>query len=173
MNSESLRELQAPFKERYRHSPEAALITLRAQGNIDDSGVACTVDTGDALIEAGLHPSAGGSGLQACSGDMLLQALCACAGVTLRAVATALKIPIKEGSVHASGSLDMRGTLGVANEAPVGFKSIDLSFDLNAEATEEELSLLIKLTERYCVVFQTLTGNPKLTITQTSSGVAE
>ena len=172
MNSAALRDLQGPFKERYKRKPKAALIRLSAKGSIDDSGVSCTVESGNALIEAGLHPSTGGSGLQACSGDMLLQALCACAGVTLRAVATALEIPIKGGFVSASGILDMRGTLGVASEAPVGFKNIDLSFELNTEATKEELALLIKLTERYCVVFQTLRCNPKLSVTQTSISVA-
>ena len=171
MNSKSLRDLQAPFKERYKSEPEAALIRLEAKGNIDESEIACTVESSSAMVEAGLHPSTGGTGLQACSGDMLLEALCACAGVTLRAVATALEISVEEGSVHATGIVDMRGTLGVASEAPVGFKNIDLTFELKSEATEEELALLIKLTERYCVVLQTLTCSPKLTVNQ-SAGVA-
>ena len=173
MNSKNLRELQAPFKERYRRDPETALIRLEARGNIDESAIVCNVESNNAVVEAGLHPSTGGTGLQACSGNMLLEALCACAGVTLRAVATALEIPVKEGSVHASGTLDMRGTLGVASEAPVGFKNIDLSFDLESEATKEELSLLIKLTERYCVVLQTLTLSPKLSVKQSTSGIEE
>lgn len=172
MNSKGLRELQAPFKERYKSQPEAALIRLEAKGNIDESAIACTVESRNSMVEAGLHPSTGGTGLQACSGDMLLEALCACAGVTLRAVATALEIPVEEGCVHASGIVDMRGTLGVASEAPVGFKNIDLTFDLKTEATEEELALLIKLTERYCVVLQTLTCSPKLTVSQSSSAAA-
>jgi len=173
MNSKSLRELQAPFKERYKCQPEAALIRLEAKGNIDESAIACTVESSNAMVEAGLHPSTGGTGLQACSGDMLLEALCACAGVTLRAVATALEIPVEEGSVYASGIVDMRGTLGVASEAPVGFKNIDLTFDLKTEATEEELALLIKLTERYCVVLQTLTCSPELTVNQSSDAAAQ
>ena len=172
MNSKKLRELQAPFKERYQCDPEAALIRLEAKGNIDETAIACTVESSNAMVEAGLHPSTGGTGLQACSGDMLLEALCACAGVTLRAVATALEIPVEEGSVQASGIVDMRGTLGVASEAPVGFKNIDLTFDLKSKATDEELSLLIKLTERYCVVLQTLTCSPKLSIKQSPGAVA-
>ena len=164
MNANQLRELQAPFKERYKQSPGEALITLSAKGDIDDSGLVCTVATAGESVEAGLHPATGGSGMEACSGDMLLQSLCACAGVTLRAVATALEIPIQGGSVNASGTLDMRGTLGVSGDVNVGFQNIDLSFDLKTEATEEQRTLLVKLTERYCVVFQTLANKPKLTV---------
>ncbi len=164
MDSSQLRKLQTPFKERYKQSPKEALITLVAEGDIDSSGLICTVTAGTASIEAGLHPATGGTGLEACSGDMLLQSLCACAGVTLRAVATALEIPIQGGSVNASGTIDMRGTLGVDGEASVGFKNIDLSFNLRTEATEEQLALLLKLTERYCVVFQTLSNKPALKI---------
>ena len=155
MNAEELRALQAPFKERYKSDPKAALITLRAQGRIAE-GVACRVDTGKALIEAGLHPATGGSGLQACSGDMLLEALVACAGVTLKAVATALGIELQDAQVTAEGDLDFRGTLGVAKDAPVGFREIRLKFELQSEAPEEQLKKLLELTERYCVVMQTL-----------------
>ena len=170
MKADDLRELQAPFKARYKDQPEAALITLRAQGDLDDSGIACTVDTGKALVEAGLHPSTGGSGVQACSGDMLLQALCACAGVTMRAVATALEIPIRKGVVRTEGVLDVRGTLGVDRDAAVGFKSIDLAFDLDTDASEAQFASLFKLTERYCVVFQTLSVKPELTVSRTVNG---
>jgi uncharacterized OsmC-like protein len=155
MNAEELRALQAPFKERYKSDPKAALITLRAQGRIGE-GIACRVDTGRALVEAGLHPASGGSGLQACSGDMLLEALVACAGVTLQAVATALGIPLRDAKLTAEGDLDFRGTLGVAKDAPVGFREIRLRFDLDANAPPEQLGKLIELTERYCVVMQTL-----------------
>jgi uncharacterized OsmC-like protein len=155
MNADDLRALQAPLKEKYKQQPEAAVITLRAQGELGN-GIACKVDTGRALVEAGLHPATGGSGLQACSGDMLLEALVACAGVTLSAVATALGIEVRSGTVSAEGDLDFRGTLGVAKDAPVGFKAIRLRFDLDTDADAEKLATLQKLTERYCVVYQTL-----------------
>ncbi len=159
MNAAELKALQAPLKSRYREAPEAAVITLSAEGAIGE-GVSCRVETGKALIEAGLHPATGGSGLQACSGDMLLEALVACAGVTLNAVATALEVPIRNGRVFAEGDLDFRGTLGVAKDAPVGFKEIRLRFDLDTDASEEQLATLLKLTERYCVVYQTLRSAP-------------
>lgn len=156
MNVDQLRELQAPLKARYRDEPDAAVITLKARGEIGQQGLACRVETGRALVEAGLHPATGGSGLQACSGDMLLEALAACAGVTLSAVATALGIEVRKGTVEAEGDLDFRGTLGVAKEAPVGFTAIRLRFALETDAGEEQLATLLKLTERYCVVLQTL-----------------
>jgi uncharacterized OsmC-like protein len=156
MRSSELRELQAPLKERYRAAPEAALVTLRAQGQLGAEGLTCKVETGRALVEAGLHPATGGDGLSACSGDMLLEALVACAGVTLRAVATALEIELLGGTVSAEGDLDFRGTLGVSREAPVGFRDIRLRFDLDTDAPADKLESLIKLTERYCVVYQTL-----------------
>jgi uncharacterized OsmC-like protein len=156
VESSELRELQAPLKERYRTQPEAALVTLRAQGRLGAEGLTCKVETGRALVEAGLHPATGGDGLSACSGDMLLEALVACAGVTLRAVATALDIPLRGGTVSAEGDLDFRGTLGVSREAPVGFRDIRLRFDLDTDAPADKLESLIKLTERYCVVYQTL-----------------
>ncbi|HMJ04390.1 MAG TPA: OsmC family protein [Conexibacter sp.] len=162
MNRDELRELQTPLKERYREEPDAALVTLSASGALGD-GVSCSVQTGRALAEAGLHPASGGDGSLLCSGDMLLEALVACAGVTLRAVATSLQIPIRSGTVRAEGDLDFRGTLGVDREAPVGFAAIRLTFEVDADATEEELATLKKLTERYCVVYQTLTSAPKLT----------
>ena len=152
-----LRSVQAPIKDRYRAQPDAALITLKAEGRLGD-GVTCALATGKALVEAGLHPATGGSGLQACSGDMLLEALVACAGVTLSAVATSLGIPIRAGTLHAEGDLDFRGTLGVARDAPVGFKDIRLSIALDSSATPEQLQKLLELTERYCVVYQTLKG---------------
>ena len=156
MKSTELRELQAPLKERYRAAPEAALVTLRAQGSLGAEGLTCKVETGRALVEAGLHPATGGDGLSACSGDMLLEALVACAGVTLRAVATALEIELRGGTVCAEGDLDFRGTLGVSREAPVGFRDIRLRFDLDTDAPADKVESLIKLTERYCVVYQTL-----------------
>lgn len=162
MNQIELRSIQAPLKQRYREDPDAALVTLTAEGRLGE-GVACNVATSRALIEAGLHPATGGSGLQACSGDMLLQALVACAGVTLQAVATALGIPIASGSLCAEGDLDFRGTLGVAKDTPVGFRDIRLFFSLDTTATAEELEKLLELTERYCVVLQTLRGNPVVT----------
>ncbi|MEC1716300.1 OsmC family protein [Schinkia azotoformans] len=158
MKSEELRSLQAPLKEKYRVNPGEAMITLRAQGQIGE-GVTCRVDTGKALVEAGLHPATGGNGLAACSGDMLLEALVACAGVTLKAVATALEIELRGGTISAEGDLDFRGTLGVSKEAPVGFSSIRLNFDLDTDASEEQVATLLRLTERYCVVKQTI-SNP-------------
>ena len=155
MRSEDLRAQQAPLKEKYRVAPDAAFVTLHAEGRLGE-GVACRVDTGRALVEAGLHPATGGSGVQACSGDLLLQALVACAGVTLSAVATALDIPIQEGRLRAEGDLDFRGTLGVSREAAVGFSEIRLQFELESTASSEQLAKLIELTERYCVVLQTL-----------------
>src|ERR1700738_2270712 len=155
VNAGELRELQAPLKERYRAAPEAALVTLRAYGRLGEEGLTGTVETGRALVEAGLHPATGGDGLSACSGDMLLEALVACAGVTLNAVATAIGVVIRSGTVRAEGDLDFRGTLGVAKDAPVGFQRIRLYFDLQTDASEDELRTLIRLTERYCVVYQT------------------
>jgi uncharacterized OsmC-like protein len=162
MNAEELRALQAPVKARYREQPSAALVTLRAEGTLGE-GTTCKVATGRALVEAGLHPATGGDGQAACSGDMLLEALAACAGVTLRAVATALDIPVRGGTVRAEGDLDFRGTLGVSKEVDVGFKEIRLRFDLDTDATAEQLASLLKLTERYCVIFQTLKKSPVLT----------
>ena len=164
MESDQLRALQGPLKERYRTDPGAALVTLRAEGRLDAPGVSCWVDTGRALVEAGLHPATGGSGLQACSGDMLLEALAACAGVTLRAVATALDIPVEGGVVKAEGDLDFRGTLGVAEDAPVGFGAIRLRFELVSGASGEQLDTLLRLTERYCVVLQTLRTAPVVSV---------
>lgn len=161
MNSKALKETQAPLKERYAKEPEAALVTLKANGLLGD-GISCSVDTGRALAEAGLHPASGGDGTLLCSGDMLLEALVACAGVTLQAVATSLGIEVESGTVRAEGELDFRGTLAVDRDAPVGFRSIRLDFDLDTEASEEELATLLKLTERYCVVFQTLSTPPEL-----------
>lgn len=155
MNTEELKNLQAPLKEKYREHPSSAIITLKAQGKIGD-GISCKVETGRALVEAGLHPATGGTGLLACSGDMLLEALVACAGVTLQAVATAIGVTINEGTVAAEGDLDFKGTLGVSKEVPVGFKNIRLFFKLDSDASEEQMSSLKKLTERYCVVYQTL-----------------
>ena len=162
MDAASLRELQAPLKTRYREQPEEALVTLRADGSLDADGIACRVETGRALVEAGLHPATGGSGLQACSGDMLLEALVACAGVTLRAVATALEFRLKGGSVSAEGDLDFRGTLGVDRAAPVGFRAIRLAFALDTDEPQDRTDSLLKLTERYCVVLQTLRHPPEL-----------
>jgi uncharacterized OsmC-like protein len=156
MDSLQLKTLQAPLKQRYRDNPEAAVVTLKASGQLDASGVSCRVETGRALVEAGLHPATGGTGMQACSGDMLLEALAACAGVTLRAVATALEIPVRGGTVGVEGDLDFRGTLGVSKEAAVGFREIRLRLNLDSDATQEQLDTLLKLTERYCVVLQTL-----------------
>lgn len=162
MDGESLRALQAPLKERYKEEPAAALVTLTATGRVDDlEGVSCSVETGRALVKAGLHPATGGDGASVCSGDMLLQALVACAGVTLRAVATAKGIALRGGAICAEGDLDFRGTLGVDREAAVGFKAIRLRFDLDADLTGDELASLQKLTERYCVVYQTLAGGVK------------
>ena len=164
MQANEIRALQAPLKQRYRDEPTAAMITLSARGDLDE-GITCSVETGKAMVRAGLHPATGGDGLMACSGDMLLQALVACAGVTLRAVATALDIPVHGGTVEAEGDLDFRGTLGVSKEAPVGFADIRLRFALDTEATPEQLDNLLKLTERYCVVYQTLRHGPQVRLT--------
>jgi uncharacterized OsmC-like protein len=158
MDAETLRQLQTPLKDRYKTDPDAAVITLAATGNLDGDGIACRVETGRALIEAGLHPATGGSGIQACSGDMLLEALVACAGVTLKAVATALEFNLSGGTVRAEGDLDFRGTLGVDKTAPVGFRAIRLTFALGTTEPPERIALLHKLTERYCVVYQTIAG---------------
>jgi uncharacterized OsmC-like protein len=168
MDASALKEMQAPFKQRYRERPEAALITLRVEGAIGED-VSCKVTTGQALVEVGLHPATGGTGLQACSGDMLLEALVACAGVTLSAVATALGIPVRSGQVHAEGDLDFRGTLGVAKDAPVGFKDVRLRFELDTDASEDQLATLLKLTERYCVVYQTLRQPPAVEVQLTTT----
>ena len=165
MNANDLRSVQAPLKEHYREVPQAALITLRAQGRIGE-GVSCKMETGKALVVAGLHPATGGSGQAACSGDMLLEALVACAGVTLKAVATALGIELRDASVQAEGDLDFRGTLGLSKEVPVGFQSIRLQFELDTDATEEQLATLLRLTERYCVVYQTIAHPPALVVTR-------
>jgi len=164
MRGDDLRALQAPFKQRYRENPDSAVITLKAKGEIGDQTLTCKVETGRALVEAGLHPATGGDGIAACSGDMLLEALVACAGVTLKAVATALDIDIRHGSVSAEGDLDFRGTLGVAKDAPVGFRAIRLRFDLDTDASPDQLATLLKLTERYCMVFQTLNSRPLLSV---------
>jgi len=163
-----LQALQKPLKDRYRKDPASAVVTMRAEGTVDGAGVACSVATGRALVEAGLHPATGGTGALACSGDMLLEALVACAGVTLRSVAMSLEIPVA-GTVRAEGDLDFRGTLGVDREAPVGFRDIRLAFELEHDATDEQLETLIRLTERYCVVLQTLTGGVPVGVTVTSS----
>jgi uncharacterized OsmC-like protein len=168
MEREELSAIQSPLKERYAVEPEAAMVTLKASGVLGE-GVSCSVETGRALAEAGLHPASGGDGTQLCSGDMLLEALVACAGVTLRAVATSLGIEVASGTVRAEGELDFRGTLAVDREAPVGFRSIRLAFDLDADASPEELDTLLKLTERYCVVFQTLSGPPELSVALATS----
>jgi uncharacterized OsmC-like protein len=165
MDANSLRALQAPLKETYKNDPGAALVTLKARGRLDDSKVACKVETGRALAVAGLHPATGGTGAELCSGDMLLEALVACAGVTLKAVATALEIPLRNATVRAEGDLDFRGTLGVDRAAPVGFRAIRLAFDLETDAEQEKIDTLLKLTERYCVVFQSLNHRPELTVT--------
>jgi len=164
MDSEELRGLQAPLKARYRETPAEAVITLKAQGRLEDTDLVCKVETGRAIVEAGLHPATGGDGLHACSGDMLLEALVACAGVTLRAVATALEIPLRGGTVSAEGDLDFRGTLGVAKDAPVGFGEIRLRFDLDTDADPDRLETLRTLTERYCVVYQTLRNSPLVAV---------
>lgn len=155
MNAEELKNMQTPLKEKYRNYPESAVITLKAQGKVGE-GISCKVDTGRALVEAGLHPATGGTGMLACSGDMLLEALAACAGVTLKAVATAIGVDIRDGMIKAEGDLDFKGTLGVSKEVPVGFQNIRLTFELDSNATSEQMASLKKLTERYCVVYQTL-----------------
>ena len=167
MDAAQLRAMQAPIKERYRDNPKAGLVTLRASGTLDDTNIACKVETGRALAVAGLHPATGGSGLELCSGDMLLEALVACAGVTLKAVSTALEIPLHGATVSAEGDLDFRGTLGVAKDAPVGFAEIRLRFDVETDAEQEKLDQLLKLTERYCVVYQTIRNGPKVEVTLT------
>ena len=162
MDANALRVMQAPLKERYKGDPQSAVITLKAKGSIDDTAIACKVETGRALAVAGLHPATGGSGLELCSGDMLLEALVACAGVTLKAVATAIEVPLKSGLVFAEGDLDFRGTLGVAKDAPVGFRQIRLRFTVDTDAPQDKLDQLLKLTERYCVVYQTLKSGPPI-----------
>jgi uncharacterized OsmC-like protein len=163
MNADQLRSLQAPIKEQYRERPETASVMLRAEGRIGE-GITCKVETGKALVEAGLHPATGGDGLGACSGDMLLEALVGCAGVTLRAVSTALGIELRDATVRAEGDLDFRGTLGVSKDVPVGFEQIRLQFDLDTDAGEEKIATLLRLTERYCVVYQTLNHPPKIDV---------
>jgi len=170
MNADDLRSIQAPLKERYRQSPDAALVTLRAQGRLAE-GVSCKIETGKALVTAGLHPATGGTGLGACSGDMLLEALVACAGVTLNAVATALGIELRDALLRAEGDLDFRGTLGVSRDAPVGFQNIRLEFTLDTDASDEQLETLLRLTERYCVVYQTLVRPPTMTVTRQAAAV--
>jgi uncharacterized OsmC-like protein len=170
MDSDDLRAIQAPLKARYKEDPGAAVVTLKASGELGQESIVCSVQTGRALVEAGLHSATGGDGLSLCSGDMLLESLVACAGVTLKAVSTALGIPIRKGTVRAEGDLDFRGTLGVAKDAPVGFKAIRLSFDLESDATPEELEKLLTLTERYCVVYQTLRTPPPVTVSQRVTG---
>ncbi|MDB5557934.1 MAG: OsmC family protein [Enterovirga sp.] len=164
MDAAALRALQAPLKERYRGEPEAATITLKSEGTLDESKIACKVETGRALAVAGLHPATGGSGAELCSGDMLLEALVACAGVTLKAVATALGIELRSGKVKAEGDLDFRGTLGVDKGAPVGFRTIRLAFEVDTDAPQDQIDTLLKLTERYCVVFQTINQRPQLDV---------
>jgi len=164
MDLKTLKEIQAPLKQRYADNPESAVITLRASGSLDDTTIACKVETGRAIAVAGLHPATGGTGAELCSGDMLLEALVACAGVTLKAVATALEFRLGDARVSAEGDLDFRGTLGVAKNAPVGFQSIRLKFDLDTDEPKERIDTLMKLTERYCVVFQTLNTRPELTV---------
>ena len=164
MDAAELRAMQAPIKERYKNAPESALITLKAKGKLDESNIACKVETGRALAVAGLHPATGGSGLELCSGDMLLEALVACAGVTIKAVSTALGIALKSGTVSAEGDLDFRGTLGVDKEVPVGFREIRLRFDLDTDVPQDKLDQLLKLTERYCVVYQTICSGPPVAI---------
>jgi uncharacterized OsmC-like protein len=171
MDSQALKDLQAPLKQRYRERPETALVTLKAEGRLGD-GLTCKLDTGRALVEAGLHPATGGDGLAACSGDMLLEALVACAGVTLNAVATALGITLRDGRVTAEGDLDFRGTLGVAKDAPVGFRQIRLNFEVESDASEEQLATLLRLTERYCVVYQTLRSAPPIDVALKNNGAA-
>src|SRR6201990_1227558 len=165
MDAAELRAMQAPIKERYKSDPSAAVITLKAKGSIDQDGLTCKVETGRALATAGLHPATGGSGLELCSGDMLLEALVACAAVTLKAVSTALDIPLRSGTVSAEGDLDFRGTLGVAKDAPVGFAQIRLHFDVETDAPQDKLDQLLKLTERYCVFYKTLKSGPPIDVT--------
>jgi uncharacterized OsmC-like protein len=164
MDAQALRAMQAPIKDRYKADPQTAVITLKARGTLDDTNIACKVETGRALATAGLHPATGGSGLELCSGDMLLEALVACAGVTLKAVSTALDVPLRSGTVAAEGDLDFRGTLGVAKDAPVGFRAIRLTFTVDTDAPQEKLDQVLKLTERYCVVYQTIRNGPPVEI---------
>ena len=164
MDAAELRATQAPIKEKYKSDPKAAFITLKAKGSTDSEGIACKVETGRAIAMAGLHPATGGSGLELCSGDMLLEALVACAGVTLKSVATAIEVPLQQGLVFAEGDLDFRGTLGVDKEAPVGFAEIRLKFEVDTDAPQDNLDLLLKLTERYCVVYQTIKNGPKVSV---------
>jgi uncharacterized OsmC-like protein len=164
MDAAALRAMQAPIKDRYKSDADAALITLKAKGALDDTSIACKIETGRALAVAGLHPATGGSGMELCSGDMLLEALVACAGVTLKAVATALDIPLKSGQVFAEGDLDFRGTLGVAKDAPVGFRDVRLRFEVDTDAPQDKLDQLLKLTERYCVVYQTIRSGPPVEV---------
>jgi uncharacterized OsmC-like protein len=164
MDAQALRAMQAPIKDRYKADPHAAVVTLKARGTLDDANIACKVETGRALAVAGLHPATGGSGLELCSGDMLLEALVACAGVTLKAVSTALDVPLRSAAVAAEGDLDFRGTLGVAKDAPVGFRAIRLSFTVDTDAPQEKLDQVLKLTERYCVVYQTIRNGPPVEI---------
>ncbi len=170
VNADELRAVQAPLKDRYRSQPEAALVTLRARGTLDSAAIACKVETGRALSLAGLHPATGGSGAELCSGDMLLEALVACAGVTLKAVATSIGVELRSGRVEAEGDLDFRGTLGVVREAPVGFRAIRLTFELDADAPQDQLDTLLRLTERYCVVLQTLKHSPAIKAKLTTAG---
>ncbi|QPF85281.1 OsmC family protein [Bradyrhizobium genosp. L] len=165
MDATELRAMQAPIKERYKSDPQSAVITLKAKGSTDSDSISCKVETGRALAIAGLHPATGGSGLELCSGDMLLEALVACAGVTLKSVATAIEVPLKRGDVFAEGDLDFRGTLGVDKETPVGFREIRLRFEIGTDAPQDKLDLLLKLTERYCVVYQTIKNGPKVSVT--------
>jgi uncharacterized OsmC-like protein len=169
MDATELRTMQAPLKDRYRSDPDSAVVTLKAEGTLDDGAIACKVETGRALAIAGLHPATGGSGAELCSGDMLLEALVACAGVTLKAVSTALGIALRAGTVRAEGDLDFRGTLGVDKNAAVGFRAIRLTFDVDSDAPQEQIDQLLKLTERYCVVFQTLNHRPELQVALTRS----
>jgi len=170
MNADQLRSLQAPLKARYAETPHRAVITLSARGKLGDESITCNVETGKALVQAGLHPATGGDGIAACSGDMLLEALVACAGVTLKAVATALGLPLRGGTVSAEGEIDVRGTLGVAKDVPVGFQDIRLRFDLDIDATPEQLATLLKLTERYCVIYQTLRRSPSISVSHAVAG---
>jgi uncharacterized OsmC-like protein len=165
MHAAELRAIQAPIKERYKNDPKAGLITLKAKGSLDDTNITCKVETARALTIAGLHPATGGSGTELCSGDMLLEALVACAGVTLKAVSTALEIPLRTATVAAEGDLDFRGTLGVAKDAAVGFAQVRLRFDVDTDAPQEKLDQLLKLTERYCVVYQTIKSGPPVEVT--------
>ncbi|MGC1590145.1 MAG: OsmC family protein [Pseudolabrys sp.] len=165
MHAAELRAIQAPIKERYKNDPKAGFITLKAKGSLDDTNITCKVETGRALAIAGLHPATGGTGMELCSGDMLLEALVACAGVTLKAVSTALEIPLRTATVAAEGDLDFRGTLGVAKDAAVGFAQVRLRFDVDTDAPQEKLDQLLKLTERYCVVYQTIKSGPPVEVT--------